>query len=734
MESIKEGISTKIKKVFDKASFKSTETGTWPVFEGVPKEFFIELMTHNNIGETLLALIPDHPKHVYVLNRYLGTGNGFESVPPDVFVHSLYAIKEHPDAWSLWAENLASTMTYRFRHDSDFSDYITNSIENLESLPVYQSFEMVDIVNNILLGSKGNSYADENIAYIQDTLQKFAKNPNNPFLKRMYVEQVIHADHEYLIPDEGPIKIAKDAYGYDEEFGTDDSKFLNEGNLLEGKRRNLLIVDSSEKIVELKSRLQVIEKIHPTDAQGVIEQLEQENNTMKFFRENAHSLDISDIALLFNYNESEQKELVTSYRFLMKKWNREQISKMIHFDITQLTLKEQFYFTRFFANKTEQSVQLISNFVQKYQHSGLKTFLSLGHGGDDMGQKILDIGERLPLETASKIFKKYAEIIDSVENILFIAEKNFKSTIDTKPELLQSIEQSLFRRGAETLARFHENINQNPDDIIAELGRINADTMTTFAIFKYAAKFGNKLPLEDISGAEFAKRAGNDFNADEISEMEHIYQLNWKNYGNQQLIQSVIKKFKESLSGDYSNNEELYLFKKNNQINAFVKFSKLQNNVKYASALNVDQSSKGFGLGEAMMDEALHREAQENILLATCDPFNESNMRYLEKGFVATGFTGDDPPVMNICWNEPMNNHIQSKRISSDDLVVMYLKQQIPPSLIIKKAKDLHLLHNDFPEGKSLTRCFRDPLNTGDWYAVYETISEDYETNIKTTE
>lgn len=734
METIKEDVGKKIKKIFDEIPFTRTKTGMWPVFKDVPKDFYFELMANDNVGEILLALIPDYPKHVYVLNKYLGTGNGFETVSPDVFIHSLYTIKEYPDAWSLWVENLASIMAYRFRYDSDFSDYITHSVENLESLPVYQSFEMVDIVNNILLDSQGNSYADKNVAYIRDTLKKFAQNPNNSFLKRMYVKQIVQADHEYLIPDEGPIKIAKDTYGYDEEFSTDDSKFLKEESLLEGRKRNLLIISDTKKITALESQLRAIVQTKPTNAQEVIEQLEQEGDTMDFFRENAHSLSISDVALIFNHNDSEQKELVTSYRFLMKKWNREQISQMIHFDITELTLKEQFYFTRFFANKTERSVQLISNFVQRYGHNGLKTFLSLGHGGHDMGQKILDLGERLPPETASKIFEKYTEIIDSVENVLSVAQNNFKSTIDTKPELLQSIEQSLYRRGAETLSQFHENINQNPDDIIAELGRINADTITTLSIFKYAAKFGNKLPLEDISGAEFSKKTGNDFNAGEISEMEHIYQVNWKNYGNQQLIQSVIKKFKESLSGDNSDKEELYLFKKSNQINAFVKFSKLHDGVKYASALNVDQSSKGFGLGETMMDEALYREAQNNILLATCDPFNESNMRYMEKGFVATGFTGDDPPVMNICWNESMNNHIKSKHISCEDLVMVYLKQQIPSNLIIRKAKNLHLLHSDFPEGKSLTRCFRDPLHTGDWYAVYETIPGDYETNIKTAE
>lgn len=421
------------------------------------------------------------------------------------------------------------------------------------------------------------------------------------------------------------------------------------------------------------------------------------------------------------------------YLFLLRSGLLQELEKKFNLNIRLLSPHEAKAFINFLFEIKNEQAESLKKFSIQFGINGLRTFLSLEHGGSDMGQKILDIGEKLPQETASKIFSKYAEIIDSVENLLNVVQNNFKSTIDTKPELLQSVEQSLYKRGADLLSQFHDNINQNPDEIIVELERINADTITTLSIFKYAAKLGNKLPLEDISGAEFSKKAGNELSPEDINEMEHIYQVNWKNYGNQQLIQSVIHKFKESLTGDNAVHEQVYTFKKNNQINAFVKFSDLQSGVKYASALNVDQSSKGFGLGETMMDEALYREAQENILIATCDPYNDSNMRYFEKGFVGTGFTGDNPPVMNICWNESMNTHITSKYISVDDLVMLYLKKQVPNNLIIKRGKTLQEVHTDIPVGKSLTRCFKDPLHTGDWYAVYESIPMDYETNIKTT-
>jgi hypothetical protein len=734
MENNTEKLSVQkiLENVFENATFTETSTGIWPEIP-YSQELIENLFTYENTGEILLSLISKYPKHIYVLNRYLGTGNGFETVPPNIFIEKLHEIKEYPDAWSLWAGEFSALMTYRFRYQESFSQYIISTIENLETISVYKAFEVIDITNNILLGSQGNSYAGGNIGYIKKILYDFSQDSTKSFLKRMYIQQILSADYEYLIPDEGPIKIADGVYGYDEEFSIDDSSILDKKNIFTGRKRNLLIIDNLKDSKAVEDQLTEINDLKPKNSEEIILQLEKEREVMNFFKSNARSLDSSDILISFNLDNNDTKELMSSYRFLMKKWNREQINKITHQDITDLSLKEQFYFTRFFAKATEEQVNDIGKFIGKFTNNGFKTFLSLEHGGSDMGQKILDLSEKLPQETASKIFAKYAEIIDSVENILHVAQNGFKTSIETKPELMQSIEQSLYKRGADLLAQFHENINQNPEEIIAELERINADTITTLSIFKYAAKFGNKLPLEDITGAKFSKKTGNDLEPAEISEMEHIYQANWKTYGNQELIQSVIHKFKESLTGDRAEQEQVYLFKKNDKINAFVKFSELHPGVKYASALNVDQSSKGFGLGETMMDEALYREAQENILVATCDPYNDSNMRYMEKGFIGTGFTGDNPPVMNICWNELMNTHIASKHISSDDLVIMYLKQEIPNTMIIKKADDLHHLHSDFPVGKSLTRCFRDPLHTGSWYAVYETINPEYETNIKTT-
>ena len=52
-----------------------------------------------------------------------------------------------------------------------------------------------------------------------------------------------------------------------------------------------------------------------------------------------------------------------------------------------------------------------------------------------MGQKILDIGEKLPAESANAIFSKYAELVDATKGIEDFIESEFSDEIAKNPEI-----------------------------------------------------------------------------------------------------------------------------------------------------------------------------------------------------------------------------------------------------------------------------------------------------------
>jgi predicted GNAT family acetyltransferase len=177
-----------------------------------------------------------------------------------------------------------------------------------------------------------------------------------------------------------------------------------------------------------------------------------------------------------------------------------------------------------------------------------------------------------------------------------------------------------------------------------------------------------------------------------------------------------------------------YTFEKDDKIRAFMRFEKQKDNSLYASALNVDEASKSFGLGEAMMDEALTREAQNHILHASCRKDNPSNMRYFEKGFIASGFKKtNDTEELDLIWDEVKNKSILAKQKTVENLILMYLKNDYEGSIEIRKSATLEELHKDIITGKSLVRCFQDPLKTGAWYGVYESIDKNYGVNVGET-
>ncbi len=430
-------------------------------------------------------------------------------------------------------------------------------------------------------------------------------------------------------------------------------------------------------------------------------------------------------------NKEEQSyldfELLTNISF------RNSFKKKTNLSLNEFSLTEQFYIIYYIKNINNNESPKFYNFINIFGVSGAKTFLSVAHGGVEIGDKILTLSEKLPKEIANKLFKKYSEITENVSKIVDFSKNNFSKEIKTDPKLISKIEDTLYLKGKNLLSEVYENINKKEEidfkKIDLELDRINADTLTTFAIFKQAVRNGEKLPIESIEGSSFSKRNAIDIEKEKQNEMLSLYEYNWKNHPDKNFVESLKNYFKSSFVPEENKlKNKFYTFEKDNKIRAFIRFEEIDKGVEYASALNVDEASKNFGLGEAMMDEALAREAEENILKASCRKDNPSNMRYFEKGFISQGFKKtNDTEEFDLVWNEKKNKNILAKQKTKEELIKMFEKNRLG-ELEIKKEKDLNILNETLPEGKSLVRCFYDKY-TGDWYAVYEVVDKNYGVN-----
>ncbi len=428
------------------------------------------------------------------------------------------------------------------------------------------------------------------------------------------------------------------------------------------------------------------------------------------------------------------KNFDTDFLFFQLESLKEAFKEKSSIDLQSFALNEQYNFFEYTKEAKNSEAEKLYSFCRKYKEAGFRTFLSVEHGSKEMGDKILAIGDRLPENTAKEIFEKYGQIVDNVNNIITFAKNNFKQEIKTDPELIRKIEETLFTKAKQLLLQMNDRLehqnNMGLINISNELSRINADTITTFSIFKQAVRNGEELPIESIEGSIFSKKNASEFDITQVEEMVQLYEENWKNHPDKEFASSLKAYFKTAFL-PRSNQEKnyFYTFEKDDHIRAFVRFEEKPDDSLYASALNVDEASKSFGLGEAMMDEALVREAKEHILHASCRKDNPSNMRYFEKGFISNGFKKThETEEFDLIWDEKKNAKILSKQKTVNELIAIYLKGGVSDGIEIRKASTLELLHKGIPFGKSMTRCFMNPQKNG-WYAVYEDSPPGYGVN-----
>jgi hypothetical protein len=502
-----------------------------------------------------------------------------------------------------------------------------------------------------------------------------------------------------------------------------------------------------EKVIPQISADQFIQKRYVNDTEKIFisdpKEFERIKNLMVIEKKGYHG-DELDGFFIKELNENSFRPFAKEKRdnffdtlFFSNKSVRDDFRQKAGFTLEEASLPEQYNFFEYTKNATNKEAKNFFVFLKKHGRNSFRTFLSIEQGGKEMGDKILTLGEKLPENIAQRVFEKYGEIIDNVNKITEFARNNFTKEIETTPELIQKIEETLYSKGKQLLSSIYDDIKNNKEinheEIVKQLDRINADTITTFAIFKQAVRNSEKLPIESIEGSVFSKKEATTISKDQQDEMLELYETNWKNHPDRNFVESLKTYFKTAFIPEINQKKNnFYTFEKDDKIRAFVRFEEKGKNNLYASALNVDEASKNFGLGEAMMDEALVREAKENILHASCRKDNPSNMRYFEKGFISRGFKKtENTEEFDLVWDENKNKKILAKQKTKEELINMYLNTNYEDNLEIKKSHNLEELNSSIPNDKSLVRCFWDK---GEWYAVYENVSPDYGVNFEEVE
>ncbi len=102
------------------------------------------------------------------------------------------------------------------------------------------------------------------------------------------------------------------------------------------------------------------------------------------------------------------------------------------FALSDLSLKEQYFFLNYLKRVTPHSVEPMEHFTSLYGIDGIRTFLSLERGDESLGDKIVAFGTHQ--EEADRIFAYYSTILDSSEHAETLLTKSLANSILTNEE------------------------------------------------------------------------------------------------------------------------------------------------------------------------------------------------------------------------------------------------------------------------------------------------------------
>lgn len=279
----------------------------------------------------------------------------------------------------------------------------------------------------------------------------------------------------------------------------------------------------------------------------------------------------------------------------------------------------------------------IINFGKNYKKDGLRTFLSVEHGGQKMGNKILVLGEKLPEDTSKIVFAKYGEIINTADNIEEEIKKIFGDK-DVPGKVIYSVKETLLKRGARMLSDLSDKVlnpgfKVNEIEILQELNEIKEETIILGQSYISLYKEGIKVPIEEVTTIKEAPVT--DFNEKQKGDLLKIYENGRPKvtYERMEHLEFLKEEFKGELN---DKNTSVFEICFNNETIIIALVENKDKDTLHIGGLTFVEDVKNAVIAEASMSYVLKRFEDKNIK-ALVDSRNPLLNMYLKRfGFKIT--------------------------------------------------------------------------------------------------
>ncbi|MFA5886224.1 MAG: GNAT family N-acetyltransferase [Patescibacteria group bacterium] len=340
--------------------------------------------------------------------------------------------------------------------------------------------------------------------------------------------------------------------------------------------------------------------------------------------------------------------------------------------INDLSWAEQLLITNYaFESKDENK---LLNFVKQYKVDGLRSLIT-AEVDQRAGDKIMAISEKLPFAQAKTVFEKISGLnqmatrkADELVDVFFDAERG-------QAPLMMSVHKALLKKTSEIVTAFYEHLKKddNIEDLLSELEKCKAEMIMLASVLKEGKLQGEKIDLETIRDLNLEiKDYGQDIAEPDKKNILKIAQANWKNFGNDKMAQVVYDGLVETLN--QAQEQKAYILKYKDEVIGFVRFERTSHGTVYAGSLNVSKDLRGLSIGNELMEKALLKEGELNILEASASIKIPAGCNYIEKiGFIADGlivdYHGTGENLLSIKLDKEKNKEYSLRNEGKDKLL-----------------------------------------------------------------
>jgi len=385
-------------------------------------------------------------------------------------------------------------------------------------------------------------------------------------------------------------------------------------------------------------------------------------------KETVKSIKSHDFAEIKNQVNFRTPQDLAGFKLMSSLFFRDQLKEICGVGVEELNLRTQYQFLNFISEYPKGALKNLNEFLNNgvSEHSRadrLRSFLCL-ELDKNLGDKLVSLGDKFAPPQADLLYSKIAELND-----LASKEESELSNLllkDNKCFNFSSLKSELLRRAQALIIKFSqfENDKFKADEvsqIFSELENIKIEIVLFSSLLKSAKEDKQSINLEVIKYLDLrVKDYGEKMTDKDKEEVLSIAQANWSNFGNEKMAQVVIGGLEESLEKDKE--QRAYILKYKDEVIGFVRFEKTDHDTIYAGSFNVSKDLRGLAIGNDMMEKALIKEGENNILEASASIKIPAGCSYIEKiGFIADGlienYHGTGESLFNIRLDKPNNKN-----------------------------------------------------------------------------